>query len=61
MQIVLMELNVIIQIVVQLKLLWEKIKNSIDNVMNSITLQDIVDDYEAIRIRKVALKLRRSE
>ena len=27
------------------RLLWEKIKNSIDEVMENITLQDIVDDY----------------
>ena len=27
------------------RLLWKKIKNSIDSVMESITLQDIVDDY----------------
>ena len=29
------------------KLLWQKIKDSIDDVMNSITLKDIIDDYEA--------------
>ncbi|SFC71243.1 RrF2 family transcriptional regulator [Clostridium uliginosum] len=28
------------------KLLWQKIKDSIDDVMNSITLKDIIDDYE---------------
>lgn len=27
------------------RLLWEKIKNSIDEVTNSITLQDMADDY----------------
>lgn len=27
------------------RLLWTKIKNSIDSVMQSVTLQDIVDDY----------------
>ena len=27
------------------RLLWKKIKNSIDSVMHSITLKDIVDDY----------------
>ena len=30
------------------RLLWEKIKHSIDSVMDSVTLQDIVDDYYAI-------------
>jgi Rrf2 family cysteine metabolism transcriptional repressor len=27
------------------RLLWEKIKESIDSVINSISLQDLVDDY----------------
>lgn len=31
------------------RLLWEKIKHSIDSVMESVTLQDIVDDYYAIK------------
>lgn len=31
------------------RLLWEKIKHSIDSVMESVTLQDIVDDYYTIR------------
>ncbi len=31
------------------KLLWQKIKDSIDDVMNSITLKDIIDDYEGAR------------
>ena len=30
------------------RLLWVKIKNSIDDVMKSTTLQDIVDDYKHI-------------
>lgn len=30
------------------RLLWEKIKNSIDEVTKNITLQDIVDDYRKI-------------
>ena len=30
------------------RLLWAKIKNSIDDVMKSVTLQDIVNDYERI-------------
>lgn len=28
------------------RLLWKKIKDSIDNVMQSVTLQDIVEDYQ---------------
>lgn len=28
------------------RLLWEKIKNSIDDVTNSVTLQDMADDYK---------------
>lgn len=31
------------------RLLWEKIKNSIDEVMESITLQDIANDYDSIK------------
>ena len=31
------------------RLLWAKIKNSIDDVMKSVTLQDIVNDYERIK------------
>lgn len=38
------------------KLLWERIKNSIDEVMDSTTLQDIVDDNEKIRIKNQELK-----
>ncbi|SFA77409.1 RrF2 family transcriptional regulator [Clostridium frigidicarnis] len=30
------------------RLLWEKIKKSIDSVMTEVTLQDIVDDYLAM-------------
>lgn len=32
------------------RLLWKKIKNSIDSVTKSINLQDIVDDYNKINI-----------
>lgn len=39
------------------KLLWQKIKNSIDNVMNSVTLQDIVNDYDSIKEKNEVLKL----
>ena len=28
------------------KVLWEKVKDSIEGVLNSITLQDILDDYK---------------
>ena len=39
------------------RLLWTKIKNSIDEVMESITLQDIVDDYEKIKEKNEEIKL----
>jgi len=39
------------------KAVWEKIKNSIDSVMNSITLQDIMDDYKAIKDKKSGIKI----
>lgn len=39
------------------RLLWTKIKNSIDEVMESITLQDIVDDYEKIKEKNSEIKL----
>lgn len=31
------------------RLLWERLKESIDNVTNSITLQDMMDDYEKMK------------
>ncbi len=34
------------------RLLWEKIKYSIESVMESVTLQDIVDDYENMKKKK---------
>lgn len=40
------------------RLLWEKIKNSIDDVMKSVTLQDIVNDYERIKNSNETLKLK---
>lgn len=40
------------------RLLWEKIKNSIDDVLTSVTLQDIVDDYEDIKFKNQKLKLK---
>ena len=43
------------------RLLWTKIKNSIDEVMEGVTLQDIVDDYNKIKEKNEALTLQRSE
>ena len=43
------------------RLLWTKIKSSIDEVMEGITLQDIVDDYNKIKEKNEALTLQRSE
>ncbi len=40
------------------RLLWEKLKKSIDEVMESITLQDIVDDNERIKQKNEKLKLK---
>lgn len=34
------------------RLLWKKIKNSIDSVTSSITLKDIVDDYKEMTLIK---------
>lgn len=39
------------------KAVWEKIKNSIDSVMNSITLQDILDDHEALQKKNSGIKI----
>lgn len=33
------------------RLLWQKVKKSIDEVMESITLQDMVDDYKRINLK----------
>lgn len=38
-------------------LLWKKIKNSIDEVMVSVTLQDIVNDYNGIKARQSSIKI----
>ena len=40
------------------RLLWAKIKNSFDDVMKSVTLQDIVNDYERIKTNNESLKLK---
>lgn len=42
------------------RLLWEKIKNSIDSVMEAVTLQDIVDDYHNMKEKKI-LKIEEQE
>ena len=39
------------------RLLWEKIKKSIDEVMTSISLQDMVDDYNEIQRKNQVLKI----
>ena len=39
------------------RLLWGKIKKSIDDVLTSVTLQDIVDDYINIKNNNEKLKL----
>lgn len=39
------------------RLLWKKIKNSIDSVMLSVTLQDIVDDYNELKVKNERIKL----
>lgn len=33
------------------RLLWAKLKESIDNVTESITLQDMIDDYENMKLK----------
>ncbi len=38
------------------RLLWSKIKDSIDKVMESTTLQDIVDDYNSINKKNKIVK-----
>lgn len=44
------------------RLLWEKIKNSIDEVMTSITLQDIANDYDIIKEKNERINIvKRSE
>ena len=39
------------------RLVWEKIKNSIDEVMKSVTLQEVVDDYKDMMFKQQELKL----
>lgn len=39
------------------RLLWQKIKKSIDDVMESVTLQDIIDDYNRINNNSITLNI----
>lgn len=39
------------------KVVWERIKDSIDSVMNSITLQNIIDDHEAMKNKNSSIKI----
>ncbi|MNI95900.1 hypothetical protein D3C73_1542490 [compost metagenome] len=39
------------------RLLWKKIKESIDEVMDSVTLQDIVDDYNSMKTKNSLIKM----
>lgn len=39
------------------KAVWAKVKKSIDDVLNSITLQDIVDDYEKTKAKKSGIQI----
>ena len=39
------------------RLLWKKIKTSIDEVTNTVTLKDIVEDYKAMKEKNEALKI----
>lgn len=38
------------------RLLWSRIRDSIDNVMESTTLQNIVDDYNSMNKKKIVKK-----
>ncbi|QAA33800.1 MULTISPECIES: RrF2 family transcriptional regulator [Clostridium] len=39
------------------RLLWKKIKDSLDEVMESVTLQDIVNDYNGIKSKQSSIKI----
>ena len=39
------------------RILWRKIKDSIDSVMEGITLEDIVNDYYSIKKRNEEIKI----
>ncbi|SHI66396.1 transcriptional regulator, BadM/Rrf2 family [Clostridium amylolyticum] len=40
------------------RLLWKKIKDSIDDVMQSVTLQDIIDDYNRLNTKNSTINLK---
>ncbi|MBU5590942.1 Rrf2 family transcriptional regulator [Clostridium sp. MSJ-4] len=41
------------------RLLWAKIKHSIDSVMQSVTLKDMVEDYNRIKISHQDIKIQK--
>ncbi|MGV3024624.1 RrF2 family transcriptional regulator [Clostridium thermobutyricum] len=43
------------------RMLWKRIKESIDEVMEGVTLQDIVDDYKKIQDKNQKLVIEKSE
>ena len=40
------------------RLLWKKIKESLDEVMESVTLQDIVNDYKSMNTKNSQIKIK---
>ncbi|WP_066873102.1 RrF2 family transcriptional regulator [Clostridium mediterraneense] len=40
------------------RVLWKKIKTSIDDVLGSVTLQDIVNDYNNMKVKNQSIKLK---
>lgn len=40
------------------RLLWKKIKDSIDDVMQSVTLQDIIDDYNRLNTKNSTINFK---
>ena len=42
------------------RLLWTKIKDSIDEVMENITLKDIVEDYERMKDKSSTIEIKKS-
>lgn len=41
------------------RILWGKIKHSIDSVMQSVTLKDMVDDYNRINTANKQIKIKK--
>ncbi len=39
------------------RLLWQKIKDSIESVMEAVTLQDIIDDYARLNFNKLTINI----